>query len=374
MSWHRLVLSSVLLSAAAGCAGGPSVQAAGVPRLQKPENETPPESPPGLPPVTNQDLPAFAVGKVTSSIRASVNGAAILDSEVREAVYPLLVEAQSLPEPERSVRQKEIYEREMQRLIEREIVLQEALTLLGKRPQVRDKLRQAAGKEFDKQIRSIKTRYSISSDEDLKAALRGQGMTLEGIRRQIERNFMSREYLNSRIFPVVERITHGEILEYYENHPAEFEVTDSVKWLDIFIDAGRFPDRALARQFAEDIATRARAGEDFHQLAVKYDNGDSSYRNGEGFGSRQGEIKPADLEPVLFSLQEGQIGPVTQVGNGYHIFKVAKRQYAGRMPFDEKVQSAIRNKLTGIIWEREQKRVLAELKRKAAVEIYTAVP
>src|SRR5262249_36663781 len=171
---------------------------------------------------------------------------------------------------------------------------------------------------------TLKKRYGLKTDEDLKAALRAQGMTLEGMRRQLERNFMVNEYMKSRIFPSIERITHEQILEYYQQHPNEFERTDSVKWYDIFIDVARFKSQAESQQFAEDIANRARTGEDFRQLALKSDHGDSSYRSGEGFGTRHGEIKPAEIEPVVFSMQEGQVGPVMQLGNGYHIFKVAK--------------------------------------------------
>src|SRR5262249_28211825 len=130
----------------------------------------------------------------------------------------------------------------------------------------------------------------------------------------------------------------------------------------------------LARQYAEDIARQARAGEDFQKLALKYDKGDSSYRNGDGFGTRRGEIKPPEVEPVLFSLKDGQIGPVVPLGNGFHVIRVVKRQVAGLAPFDEKTQTVIRNKLTAQVWEREYKRILAELRRKASIEISTTTP
>jgi parvulin-like peptidyl-prolyl isomerase len=398
MTWQPLVLSTVFVATLAGCGSvqplqaandtGPSavVATADVPqtsvsRMQKPEPDAAKAAAPQGPKsgslldVNYNELSGSVEhAQVASRIRASVNGVAILDDEIRETIYPFLMETQTLPEPERSQKQKEIFEREMDRLIEREIILQDCFALLGRKPQYLDKLRQAAAREYEKQIRAMKKRYNLKSDQELRAALRTQGLSLEGLRRQVERNFMAREYIQSRIYPAIDRITFEQIQEYYQQHPSEFTINDAVKWQDIFIDASRFPDRTLAQQFAEDVANRARNGEDFHQLALKYDNGDSSYRNGEGFGTRRGEIKPPEAEPVLFGLKDGQIGPVIQLGNGFHIVRVVKREYAGLAPLDDKAQTAIRNRLTSVVMDREYKRIVAELKRKASVQISTRTP
>jgi parvulin-like peptidyl-prolyl isomerase len=382
MRWHHLVGSGLVVASLAGCGTThPGLAAAdgqqtSVSRLQKPE----PEAPRGTKAVSLLDVSykdlngPVEQGQVAARIRATVNGVAILDDEIREAIYPMLLETQLLPEPERSLKQKEIFDREMQQLIEREIILQDAFALLSRKQQFLDKLRLAAAKEYEKQIKAMKKRNNIKTDEELRAALRSQGLTPEGVRRRIERSFMAMEYMRSRIYTAMDRITYEQILEYYNQHPNEFQVSDSVKWQDIFIDAGSFPDREQARHFAEDLAAKARAGEDFQKLALKYDKGDSSYRNGDGYGTRRGEIKPPEVEPVLFSLKDGQIAPVVPLGNGFHVLRLVKREYAGLAPFDEKTQAAIRNKLTAQVWEREYKRIIADLRRKASVEISTVTP
>lgn len=375
MSWRRWVVTAAVL--AGGVSWGPdqACRAAEVPSAPGSQRTVPVPSS-GIQLMSMLEPPQLdhmSSGQVVSRIRATVNGVPILDEEVREAIYPLLAETLALPEPERLARQKEIYERELQRLIEREVVLQDANALLKKRPQLLEKMKQAAGKEFEKQIRSMKKRNNIQTDEELKAILRMQGLTLESARRQAERNFIAMEYLRSRIFPAVDRISPEDIIEFYEKNPGEFEVPDAVHWQDIFIDAGRYPTREAARQVAQEIAVKARAGQDFVELANRYDNGDSSYRNGEGVGQRRGEIKPIEAEGLLFQMRDGEVG-VVEIGSGYHVIRLVKRQYAGRLPLDEKVQAAIRNKLTNQIWEREYKRILSELKRKAAIEISAAAP
>src|SRR5262249_62114192 len=92
--------------------------------------------------------------------------------------------------------------------------------------------------------------------------------------------------------------------------------------------ASRHKSREEARAFAERLAAQARAGEDFAKL-LKHDNGDSSYRNGEGFGQHKGEIKPSEAEPVLFRLRDGEVGPVIEIATGFHVVPVRKGHHAG---------------------------------------------
>ena len=73
-------------------------------------------------------------------------------------------------------------------------------------------------------------------------------------------------------------------------------------------------------------------------------------------------------------MSEGEIGPIVEQANGFHVMRLVKRQIAGLKPFDAKTQKAIKNKLEMQVWEREYKRVLADLKRKASIQISTGTP
>jgi parvulin-like peptidyl-prolyl isomerase len=347
----------------------PDSERPNVSRLQKPENGGSKQAENG----SSLDLTAYrgptpSNGEVAASIRATVNGQVILDEEVRETIYPVLQRTQLLPEPERSARQKQVVEAALQQLIEREVILQDLFARLKERKQALEALQKAAGKEFDKKMKETKKAMHIKTDEELKAFLRTQGLTLQGVRRQIERQFMAMEYMRNQIFSAIDRIGHQQIREYYERHPEEFQVPDSVTWQDIFLDASRYPSREAARQFAVELIAKAKAGADFRQLVTQYDQGNSSYLNGEGYGHRRGEIKPADAEPMLFNMKDGDLGLV-ELTNGFHVIRLVKREYAGLKPLDDKTQTAVRNKLQGAVWQREYDRIVRELKRKAAIEI-----
>jgi parvulin-like peptidyl-prolyl isomerase len=303
-------------------------------------------------------------------IRAVVNGDAILDEEVLAAAYQQLVGVRSEKE------KAEILNTKLQELIEREVVLQDAMARLGNRGggRIIKELQKFAEKEFERQwLHKMMRANKYETEEEFKKFLRDNGMQLELIRRQWERNFIAMEYVRSRIEPSLNRVGHLQVEDYYEKHPDEFKIEDSIVWQDIFIAKARHPSPAAARQLAETLLSRIRKGEDFARLAKEYDNGDSSLReNAEGIGNKRGEIRPPEAEKVLWAMQAGQ-SELIELEFGYHIVKVVERKYTGVKPFDDEVQKEIKDKLKNQIFQTEMKRLVNELKRRAIIEIGTEI-
>ena len=299
-------------------------------------------------------------------IRASVNDVAILDEDVVAAGFQQLM-APGLDEKTKA----EILNKKLTEIIERELLLQDAEARLGKRKGFMDELKSAGNKEFEKQwlIRLMKANNK-TDPEEFKRFLQDQGMPVEMIRRQWVRNFIAMEYMRSRIQPSIEKIGHPEVVEHFNKNTQDFQVEDTVVWQDIFIlKANHNGDAAAARRFAESLVERVRKGEDFAKLANEFDNGDSKYRQFEGIGHKKGEIRPVEAEPIVFGLKETEVGPLIESEAGFHIVRVAKRTYAGTMKLDPEVQKQIKEKLRGITFEREMKKIIGELKSKAIIDI-----
>ena len=298
------------------------------------------------------------------SVRAWVNGKPIFDEEVMQGMPgSAMRELSSLPEPQRSERLAEIYNQTLETILEQEVAYQDAVRKLEKmNPRALEKLKKVAADDFERQMRKIRE-GARASEEQIKEFE-------HTLRRQMERSLISQEYVRSRIFPIANsRIGHQEIKDYYDTHRNEFQRLDSVQWQDVFIAVGpKYPTVAHAKRFAEDLILQCRTAEDFVKL-IQFDDGDSKFRNGEGMGTRRGEIKPVEVEDILFQLKEGQIGPVIELSTGVHIVRVLKREVAGQIPLDDKTQNMIRSKLRTQIAEREYKRILRELKSRATIEV-----
>lgn len=338
-------------------------------RAQAPDGETPvvlahfqpAVEPPGV----------QGVGYTAVRVVATVNGEAILEEELRAVTYDVLRRLDGVPEPERSKRQGELLSQALNGLIEREVVVQDALERLGRGgPKNVEKIWDMVHKDFEKSwLAPIKAQFKIKSDEEFKAFLKAQGVSFQMAQRQWERQRMMEMYLQNRVFGILDKIGHVQLVEYYERHPEEFKVEDSLEWQDLFVAAAKHASREAARRFAESLAQRVRQGEDFAKLSEQFDDGDGKLRRGEGIGRKPGEIKPPEAEPLLLSLKENDVAVLEQAA-GFHVVRLVKRQYAGTMPFDEKTQKLIKDKLRMEILQRESKRLVTELKRKAVVEVY----
>lgn len=327
-----------------------------------PKLPPPPMNPVMTSGVQQTNLVAPRVSKIT--VRAWVNGKPIFDDEVMQNISPsALATLNRLPAAQQAEKLTEHFNQTLDQLIEQEVIYQEAVRRLEKmNPTTLEKLRTLAEQDFEKQLQKVRATKKVS-DEQLQEFQRQ-------MRRQAERSFISMEYMRSRIFQLINSgIGFQEIKDYYDAHPNEFRRVESVKWQNVFLAVGpKHPTLADARRYAEDLIAQCRTGDDFIKL-VKYDDGDSKFRNGEGAGSRRGEIRPADLEEHLFTMRDGQIGPVVELSTGVHIFRLVARDPGGQIPLNEAVQNQIKNKLRNQLADREYRRIVRELRSRAVIEV-----
>jgi len=324
-------------------------------------------------PSRQQIAPQPITGEAQVRVVAYVSHTPIYESEVREAVNQRLSELLAIPEAERPAREKQMFVEELRRIIERELIVDELFAMLkgkNKPPHVLTELQETAAKEADKRMREFKQRAKVSTDEDFKTVLEGQGLTVPGLRRYLERTFMMHAYLQQLISTPTKAIGLTDVRDYYEAHLDEFQAQDSVKWQDLFVHAERFGSRAEARQYAEGLLARAKQGEDFNQLIQQYDHG---LKTKFGEGEKRGEIRPVEAENTVLSLRQGEAA-IVEMETGFHVVRVAERTYAGRRPFDEKAQMEIRKKLQAIVQEREYKRVVEALWRRVQPQILVTEP
>jgi peptidyl-prolyl cis-trans isomerase SurA len=308
-------------------------------------------------------------GQLAVRIIARVDDLPILEQELREAAFPRMAELLRLPEPERSQRQKQVRQQELMRLVERELIVRELVKLKKTRPALIAQLEREAAKEYERRLKEIKQANGIASDEQLKALLESQRLTLSGLRRQVERNYMAMQFIGGNIGPTVQAGTGlAAVREYYETHPEEFQDEDQVKWLDLFLDAAKYGGKPQAEQFARQLAGQAKSDDDFVRLVKEHDGGDARFREGVGLGEKRGEIRPAAVEEALFKLKPGEMALV-ELDSGFHLVRVVGRTHAGRRPFDEKTQAEVRKRLQNLIAEREYRKLMDDLKRKAAIVI-----
>jgi peptidyl-prolyl cis-trans isomerase SurA len=334
--------------------------------LPSPQTDLLPKGNPLLP-VSNtvgaQQAAALLDGsEVRVKIRAWVNGRPIFNDELMQMVGPSLRDVVKMPEPQRTEKVTEMFSTALDHLVDQEVLYQDAVKMLQKaNPRALDKLKELVGQDYDKQV--TKMHDDGVPDEYIRA-------TAHVNRRMLERNLISMEYAQNRVDSYIkQQITLDQIQTYYKEHLTEFQNADKVQWQDVFIAVGpKYPTPADVRRLAEDLIAKCRNADDFAKL-LTYDDGDSKFRGGEGFGQVRGKIRPPEIEPILFQLKEGQIGPVVELPTGVHLFRVLKREYAGQLPLNEQTQKAIRRKLENVVREREIRQLVRDLRARSVIRI-----
>jgi hypothetical protein len=218
-------------------------------------------------------------------------------------------------------------------------------------------------------MRTIKDAYKMPSDVEFEQAMQSMGLSVKGLRRHLERKAMADIYLGQFMKDKGKGASVGAVKRYYDEHPDEFKLEDRVKWLDLFVSYRQFETTVAARQYAEDLQKKAADGADFVELVKKYGHGDSKLRDGEGIGSKRGEIQPREIEPAVWDTPAGEVSALVATETGFHIVKVLERDVAGIRPFDDKTQTAIRNRLTAQVQKVEYDRLIEDLWRKTTVKV-----
>ncbi len=211
-------------------------------------------------------------------------------------------------------------------------------------------------------IDGIKKENNITSDEQLQAQLRREGMSLDDLKRNIERSILRRQIL-SRDLESKTTITDAEARADYEAHLGDYRRPASVRLQEILF-RGEGGD-ALAK--ARDLVARARAGEDFATLAKLNSVAPSRAAGGDLGRLVRGEMNP-ELEKAAFALAPGDVSDPIPSGESYRILKVVEKTEPSVVSFDE-AKAAIKQRLTQGRWDREYTAYLEGLRKKAIIDL-----
>jgi peptidyl-prolyl cis-trans isomerase SurA len=240
-------------------------------------------------------------------------------------------------------------------------ILQEAvddLLLLQRADEAGLRLRPEYVKEV---IDNIKKENKIASDEELVAQLSREGMTLDDLKRNIERSIVRRQLLSREVDGKV-AVTDAEARTEYDAKKGDFSKPATVTLQEIYVksDGG-------GEALAKDMVKRARAGEDFGELARAHSAGATRAAGGELGQLSKGDLNPA-LEKIAFGLGKGEVSDPIRSGEGYRIFKVIDKTEASTVPFEE-AKADIKNRMMNDRWSKEYDAYMADLRKKAVINL-----
>ena len=216
---------------------------------------------------------------------------------------------------------------------------------------------------IDEAIEGIKKENKIASDEQMQEALAREGLTLAELRENIERGVLRKIVMQRDVQPKIEASEADVRAEYERVKATEFTKPATVTLQEILIseDKGGI---ALARE----LAARARAGEDFQELARTYSTAPSRANGGDLGQLAKGDIQP-DLEKVAFELAVGSVSDPLPVAGGYRLIRVVAKTTGSTTPFDA-VKDRVRDRVMMTRFDKAYDDYVAELRKNAVVTLH----
>jgi parvulin-like peptidyl-prolyl isomerase len=212
-------------------------------------------------------------------------------------------------------------------------------------------------------IESIKKEQNIPTDEALREQLRREGMSIDDMKRNIERSVIRRQVVSREVEPKAV-VTDTEVRAEYDRRKADFSHPAQVDLQEILV-----PGTALdAAGEAQALVARARGGEDFGALAREHSAASSRASGGE-LGKLDMNVLHPDVRRAVEKLPVGSIAdPLPGADGSYRIFRVGGRSEEGVTPFDD-AKADVRKTLADSRMMAEYERLLKELREKAIIDV-----
>jgi len=229
--------------------------------------------------------------------------------------------------------------------------------------------------QFKEWLTALRKEQNLEDDQKFQAALKQEGMTIDDLRRNVERQFMisqvQREEVGSKL-----TITEEEARQYYLSHPQEFTQAATVTLREILIETPQTNQKGQASiNVAQDdearmkaTATRQRilAGEDFGKVAAEVSAAPSK-SNGGLIGPITLTELSEGLQKLVKSMKPGEVTPPVRTARGYQVLKLETLKESSLQPFDG-VRDLVAERVHGERQRLEIRRFLTRVRGQAIIE------
>jgi peptidyl-prolyl cis-trans isomerase SurA len=227
--------------------------------------------------------------------------------------------------------------------------------------------------QFRQVVNNIRKEQGLSDDAKFQKALEQEGMTMDDLRKQLERQMLIEQVQRQEVGSKL-TITEEEARQYYARHPGEFTEPSTITLREILIEVPAAPGGAginvaaddEAQKKIADVRARALKAEDFAKLAAEV-SASSSKANGGLIGPFSHDDMSPALQAMIDKMKPGEITQPIRTPRGYQIFKLESVKPSAVQPFDS-MRALIAEKVAGARTQSEMRKFLARLRTQAIIE------
>ncbi len=191
---------------------------------------------------------------------------------------------------------------------------------------VKEKVIPSAAKAFYKmQVPVLLKKYDVVSIAELQKKLAEKSLSLETMRKQFIEQALGAEY-ERKYVPQKFDVDHYELLQYYREHEADWNMPARAKWRQVTIRFDKH-DRATARALIDNLLKQIYlGGKSFAEVAKQDSEGFTAQDGGIYDWTTKGSLKSKQLDQAIFSLPTRQLSAVIEDEIGYHFIEVLERE------------------------------------------------
>jgi parvulin-like peptidyl-prolyl isomerase len=292
---------------------------------------------------------------------AIVNEAVILQSELDSRLAPVLANAAQISDPtERRRRQAKLAAEVLDEMVNEELIVQ-----AGEAAKI-----EVDSSEVQAALDEIKQQNNLD-DAGLEQALAQQGYKLQSYKTDLRRQLLRLRAVNQLVSPKVQ-VTDEDVRARYDQMRRRSASVSAVRLSHILVKVPEHPTEQQlteAKERAAKVIERVKGGEDFAKVAADVSDDDSTKATGGELGwFERGSLNNPDWEPVVFSMQKGDVrGPVAGP-QGLHVFQCTDVKQTELKPFDE-MKEQLTRELRRRELDKQTQLWVEELRKKAYYEI-----
>jgi parvulin-like peptidyl-prolyl isomerase len=229
--------------------------------------------------------------------------------------------------------------------------------------------------QFKDWLQNMRKEQNLVEDDKFAAALKQEGMTIDDLRKNVERRFLIQQVQRDEVGSKLS-ITEEEARQYYLAHKDQFVEPANVTLREILIDVPTTTQGGLAgvnvaqddeaKAKAEAVRARIASGEDFAKVAAEV-SAAASKANGGLIGPINVSELSESLQQTLNTMKPGEIGQPIRVARGFHILKLESMKPTVTPPF-EQVRDLVADRVHEERQRTEVRKFLTRMRGQALIE------
>jgi hypothetical protein len=216
------------------------------------------------------------------------------------------------------------------------------------------------------EIKPMMTMCNASSTVDLENKLRQMGSSIEVRRAEYIERQMALGWLSQQIKEEVHEVTHEQMLTYYNEHSADWDVPGRVRWEQISVKFTNFDSKGAAHDALARWGNEVFRGGSLATVAQAHSQEPAAGDGGVHDWVSRGSLRSTALDDALFALPPNMLSQIIEDDEGLHIVRVLEREDAKRKSFTE-VQPEIKKILQAGDKDHARQEYVAKLREQIPV-------